>query len=201
MAGKNFPDWEKLYRDQEVETMPWYKPDLDLNFERNLADLKIVSGLVLDIGSGPGTQALELAKRGFQVIGTDISATAVGKARDLAEKEKIGVEFIHDDILHTRLDKKFDLILDRGCFHVLPLYERDNYVKIVANLLKPGGYFFLKCFSVKETTDGGPHRFTPRGITGYFQNRFEIVAIQDAIFKGTPSHRPRALSCVMRKRS
>ena len=74
MTGmNNIPDWEEKYSNEETETMPWYYPNLDPDFKDALEMLEVVSGDVLDIGTGPGTQAIELAKRGFKVTGTDIS--------------------------------------------------------------------------------------------------------------------------------
>ena len=45
--------------------------------------------------------------------------------------------------MSTRLAGLFDLIFDRGCFHVLAPERREEYVSTVAGLMKPGGYLFL----------------------------------------------------------
>src|SRR5689334_9247123 len=76
---KDFPDWDKLYQRQRVETMPWYNENFDVDLEKELDDRKITnnsnddSKKFLDLGSGPATQAIWLAKRGFKVIGSDLS--------------------------------------------------------------------------------------------------------------------------------
>lgn len=49
-------NWEKLYQTQNVRTMPWYSPVLDMDLEAALQKLKIRRGRVLDLGTGPGTQ-------------------------------------------------------------------------------------------------------------------------------------------------
>ncbi len=67
MATRNLPDWETLYRDQPVETMPWFHAGLDPDLDRALKERKITRGAVLDLGTGPGTQAIALAERGFAV--------------------------------------------------------------------------------------------------------------------------------------
>ncbi|MFQ6038693.1 MAG: class I SAM-dependent methyltransferase, partial [Candidatus Aminicenantales bacterium] len=76
-------------------------------------ELGIRSGHFLDLGTGPGTQAIALARRGFRVTAIDFSRTAVEKAIALAKKERVGVEFRRDDILSSRLETEFDYILDR----------------------------------------------------------------------------------------
>ena len=70
----------------------------------------------MDLGTGPGTQALELAKRGFSVTGSDIAQSAIKSAQKMSER----VDFVTDDILESKFeDESFDYILDRGCFHTL----------------------------------------------------------------------------------
>jgi methylase of polypeptide subunit release factors len=38
---------------------------------------KISKGKILDLGTGPTTQAIQLAKRGLQVTGSDVSEAAI----------------------------------------------------------------------------------------------------------------------------
>lgn len=195
-----FPDWERLYREEEVETMPWYHAGIDPDLEAALQDIGITSGTVLDIGTGPGTQALALAELGFRVTATDLSDSAVKKARTAARKRRIKVNFLLDDILRCALDTQFDLVLDRGCFHVLSPGLRRDYVKTVAGLVRPGGYLFVKCFSHKETVfQGGPCRFTPDDIRQIFGQRFIVESVKDTVFHGRLVPPPQALFCVMRK--
>ena len=77
---KHFTSWDKLYRNQSVETMPWYHPFLDPDLEKVLKQFEITSGKFLDIGSGPATQSISLHKKGFTVTGVDISLTAIDRS-------------------------------------------------------------------------------------------------------------------------
>jgi cyclopropane fatty-acyl-phospholipid synthase-like methyltransferase len=56
------------------------------------------------------------------------------------------IQFLVDDVLASRLDGNFDVIFDRGCFHVLEPEDRARYVETVSALLEPQGHLFLKCF-------------------------------------------------------
>lgn len=197
---REFPDWEKMYVEQAVETMPWFHPELDADLDKALDRLSIDSGSFLDLGTGPGTQALALAERGFRVTGTDISKTAVRKAAALTAEKGLDLVFKQDDILKTGLNKKFNCIFDRGCFHVLAPEKRGEYVKTASELLEPGGYLFLKTFSFEETMEGGPYRFTPDEIKVLFEKRFEVVSIGESRYYGTLPTLPKALFCVLRKR-
>ncbi len=90
---------------------------------------------------------MHLAQMGFRVAATDISGTAIRAARAKPAARGLAIMWAEDDILDTRLTGSFDLIFDRGCFHVLMPERRQEYVRIVGELLQTGGHLFLKCFS------------------------------------------------------
>ena len=141
---------------QAIETMPWFYPELDDDLRHALDRLGLRSGAALDLGSGPGTQAMQLARRGFAVTAVDISEAAIRLAREKAEAQGVKIAWQQDDVLATRLSGPFDLIFDRGCFHVLPPERRPAYASTIAGLPTPGGYFFLKCFSQLQPGAQGP---------------------------------------------
>src|SRR5690349_21746901 len=123
-----FPGWDERYQQQAVETMPWFYPELDDDLKQALDALDLRHGSALDLGTGPGTQAMQLARRGFDVTATDISEAAIRLAREKAEAQGLAIVWQQDDVLATRLFGLFDLIFDRGCFHVLPPDRRPDYV-------------------------------------------------------------------------
>ena len=194
-----FPGWEERYQHQAVETMPWFYSELDDDLRQTLEQLGLQGGRALDLGSGPGTQAMQLAQRGFDVTATDISAAAVQLAREKAEAQGLVVTWQQDDILSTRLTGPFDLIFDRGCFHVLPPERRQDYVSTIAGLLRPGGYLFVKCFSHLQPGTQGPHRFTREQIWALFSSRLHIHSIRETVYQRTLDPLPRALFCVMQR--
>jgi SAM-dependent methyltransferase len=135
---KAFPDWDNLYNTQNIETMPWYNTNLDSDLDEELKRRKISKGRILDLGTGPATQAMQLAKRGLKVTGSDVSEAAIRRARWLYahDNNKIKINFMVDDILNSKIkDKSFDYIFDRGCFHVLPIDKRPIYIKEVNRIL------------------------------------------------------------------
>lgn len=119
--------WDDVYRNNPVNRLPWYTKDLDFDLKKELK--KYNKGSFLDLGTGPGTQAIALSKMRFDVTGTDISASAINRLK----KRKSTVIFLKDDILKTKLKKKFDYILDRGIFHVFEPKLRKTYIKNVKN--------------------------------------------------------------------
>lgn len=196
---REFPDWEQLYQNEPVEQMPWYYPQLDHDCAQALAELKLTQGTVLDLGTGPATQAIALVQHGFTVTATDISATAIAQAQQRALASGCAIEFLQDDILKSQLDKKFDLVVDRGCFHVMHPEHRATCIHALAARIKSGGYLLLKCFSHLETMEGGPYRFSPKELTQLFSPKFKIHSITASEFKGSLETAPKALFSVMVK--
>jgi ubiquinone/menaquinone biosynthesis C-methylase UbiE len=201
-SEKNFPDWNNLYSSQNVETMPWYNENLDSDLEEELERRKISKGRILDLGTGPATQAIQLAKRGLQVTGSDVSEAAINRARELYVHDKDKeISFTVDDILNSKIkDKSFDYVFDRGCFHVLPIEKRPVYIREINRILDDKGILFLKCFSIKEPRQEGPYKFSEYEIKQLFGNDFVIISVKDTVYQGTLDPLPKALFVVMNKR-
>ena len=198
-STKDFPDWETLYKSQRVETMPWYNENFDSDLEKELDERKIINNhhKFLDLGTRPATQAIWLAKRGFNVTGSDLSEAAINRARQIYAKEK-NVNFMVDDILHSKLKgNEFDYIFDRGCFHVLLPADRQKYISKIKQILKDNGILFLKCFSDKEPRQEGQCKFSPDGIRDLFSESFRIDSLKETVYQGTLDPFPRALFVVM----
>jgi SAM-dependent methyltransferase len=198
---RSFPDWNSLYKNEIVTNMPWYNEKLDHDLEEEIVQRRIPScndNKLLDLGTGPGTQAICLSELGFNVTGSDLSEYAIEKARKSSDR----VNFIVDDILDSKFNEnEFEYIFDRGCFHVLPINDRSRYVSKVNNILKKNGILFLKCFSDKEMlVEQGPYRFSPDKIKEIFGSDFEILSIKETVYQGTLDPLPKALFVVMRKK-
>jgi ubiquinone/menaquinone biosynthesis C-methylase UbiE len=202
-SEKDFPDWNNLYSSQNVETMPWYNENLDSDLQEELERRKISKGRILDLGTGPATQAVQLAKRGLQVTGSDVSEAAINRARKVYVHNNKDKEicFIVDDILNSKIkDKSFDYVFDRGCFHILPIQKRPVYIKEINRILDNRGILFLKCFSVKEPRQEGPYKFSEDEIKQLFGNDFVIISVKDTVYQGRLDPLPRALFVAMNKR-
>lgn len=201
--SRTFPDWDALYKNQSVESMPWYSESLDPDLMVKLDQLNIGEGVFLDLGTGPGTQAIKLFERGFDVTGSDLSVASIEKASlkyNVATKNRL--KFVVDDILDSQLpNSEFNYIYDRGCFHVLPPDKRGIYVDEVSRILKKGGLFFLKCFSEKEPErEMGPYRFTIDIIKDMFENKgFKLQSFKETVYQGTLNPLPKALFIVFLK--
>ena len=196
---KEFDDWDSYYKDNNVEDMPWYESDLDMDLKNEIQSRNLSKGKFLDLGTGPGTQAIQLSNLGFDVTGTDLSENAIKKAKNLSSK----VNFVTDDFLNSKLSQnEFDFVFDRGCFHLFDVEQRKNYVNQIKRILVNNGILFLKCMSIDEKIlpeDKGPHRLSPSDLKQVFSNDFEIQTIRNSVFQGKIDPLPKALFSVMKK--
>jgi cyclopropane fatty-acyl-phospholipid synthase-like methyltransferase len=194
-------DWEKVYATSDVATLPWYNPDLDADIERALKAHRLRGGRILDLGTGPATQAMNLAERGFDVVATDISGSAIKKAKASAKQAGLSITFLVDNVLKSKLAPNLvDVIVDRGVFHVLPKVKRPVYVETVHRVLRPNGWLFLKCFSDKEPGTWGPLRIAEPELVGYFRGPFEIRSVVETVFQGNVKPPPKALFATFRRK-
>ena len=198
---KEFPDWDTYYKENNVEEMPWYESNLDPDLKNEINSKNLSKGKFLDLGTGPGTQSIQLSDIGFEVTGSDLSETAIEKAKKLSKK----VNFVTDDFLISKLpENEFDFILDRGCFHVFDIEQRQNYVAQIKKILVKNGILFLKCMSIEEKglpEDKGPHKISQSELKQIFSKDFEIESIKDTVYHGTLNPLPKALFTVLKKKS
>jgi len=193
-------NWEELYRNTNSENMPWYLKKLDHDLQNVIKSKTLSRGRFLDLGTGPGTQAIELAKLGFTVTGSDLSESAIEQAKKLGAD----IKFVTDDVLDSRLpDSGFDYIFDRGCFHCLEPSQRNKYLQQIKRILEKRGILFLKCFSVEEKNlpnDLPVERLSKQGLIDIFGKDFEIEIIVDTAFKSKITPHPKALFAIMHKK-
>jgi len=146
-----------------------------------LAEGGEVRGDVLDVGCGAGDNALYLASRGHEVWGIDISPRAIKKAKAKAKQHGLKVTFlVHDALELESLGRTFDTLIDSGLFHVFTDEERLVFTRSLRGVLRPGGTYFMLCFSEHEPDYGGPRRVTQAEIRATFSEGWKINYIREA---------------------
>jgi len=115
-----------------------------------LADrLELRSGMsVLDVPCGNGRHAIELARRGIQMTGVDLSAGFIDEARSKAPE----IEWLHGDMRNLPGSGRFDAAYCWG--NSFAYFDYDNcrrFLQEVASALKPGGRFILESGAVSES--------------------------------------------------
>lgn len=115
------------------------------------------SGKVLDLGCGEGLYSLLFASRGFEVVGIDISPSAVKWAQARADREGLPqTRFIVGDTtqLAGLSDDTFDLVLNIHCYHCLTEPDdRSAHLKATYRVLKPGGVLLFDNMAAPSPED------------------------------------------------
>lgn len=109
------------------------------------------SKTILDIGCGTGRHAIELAKRGYQVVGIDLSESQLQKAKDKAQREGVQVNFLQADARYFNFETSFDLVI-MLCEGAFPLMETDEMnfgiLTNASKVLKANGKFIFTTLNV-----------------------------------------------------
>ncbi len=105
-------------------------------------------GPALDLGCGTGTHSLQLAERGWRVIGIDSVSTAVRQARDRAGDGGGEIRFIEGDVTELRREDvgEVGFFLDVGCFHGLKDAQRAAMGQSVSAVATPDATLLLLAF-------------------------------------------------------
>jgi 2-polyprenyl-3-methyl-5-hydroxy-6-metoxy-1,4-benzoquinol methylase len=80
---------------------------------------------ILDIGCGTGRHSIELARRGYTVVGIDLSESLLKRAREKASEEKLQIVFQKQDARNLPFLHEFNLVL-MICEGAFPLMETDE---------------------------------------------------------------------------
>jgi 2-polyprenyl-3-methyl-5-hydroxy-6-metoxy-1,4-benzoquinol methylase/3-polyprenyl-4-hydroxybenzoate decarboxylase len=187
-------DWDALYAACEGPP-PFCAERFDPDFGEALASRRPTGGRVLDVGTGTGTLAIELGRRGFAVTAVDATARAIERAR--ARPGATHVDWRIGDAL--ALDEQFDVLIDRGFLHALEPRARPAWAAAMARLSAPNGWLLVKTLSAGER-QRGCHGFGVAELAALLGGAFELEEHWETVFQGPEPRPPRALFCLFHRR-
>ncbi len=175
--------WDDFYTDRTKE-IPFFKikaPDENLveYFNNGLAPKR-----VLEIGCGPGRNAVYMAKEGCEVDALDLSTNAIEWAKETAREEGVNIDFHCISLFDFKFQPhSYDFIYDCGLFHHLAPHRRLTYIEMLKKALKRDGYFGIVCFNTEgalDTSDWDVYKEgSLKGGIGYTEGRLKEVFIND----------------------
>lgn len=149
------PFWNWFYSDRS-KGIPFFANYPDENLISYFENEIIPQGNMLEIGCGPGRNAIYAALKGFKVDAADISEEAIRWAKERAEESKVNVNFECKSAFDLiPKPEYYDFVYDAGCLHHIWPHRRIEYLELIYSTLKTGGYFGLTCFAPGYTEIGG----------------------------------------------
>ena len=177
-------DWDAAYTRESAP--PWDIGRPQPAFAA-LASAGRLVGDLLDVGCGTGEHALMAAAGGANVLGVDLAATAIERARAKATERGLSARFEVGDVLTMPLPRAaFDSVLDSGCFHSFEDAERSQYVDVLRRVTRLGGVVYLACFSDRQPGDWGPRRVTRVELVEAFGDGWAIESLEPETFVINP---------------
>ncbi len=138
--------WEELFNEDYLRA----SPDADSRPIQKEVDfiedsLGVAQGAtVLDLGCGTGRHAIELARRGYKVVGLDSSPVMLGRAQEAARRANVDVTFVQGDMREMLFEDAFDGVFSWDMS--FGYFEEDKNAMVVAlvrKALRKGGQFLL----------------------------------------------------------
>jgi SAM-dependent methyltransferase len=113
----------------------------------------LTPGRALDLACGEGRNSLWLASKGWEVVGVDFSEVGLEKARTIADRRKLVVEWIHGDVTTYRPPTgSFDLVVI--AYLHLPRARLEVTLANARDALAPSGVLVLVGHDTTNLTEG-----------------------------------------------
>lgn len=110
----------------------------------------IKPSLILDLGCGTGSFCLEMSKRGYEMIGVDISVDMLCRAKQKADDDGQDILFLNQNMVEFELYGTVDVIvsLTDSINYITSIKDLKKLFNLVKNYLNPGGLFVFDINSV-----------------------------------------------------
>jgi len=140
-------EWDQRYAEKELV----WSSEPNVFVAQTVADLP--PGRALDVACGEGRNAIWLASKGWKATGVDFSQVAIDKAKQLAQRAGVSVEWVCADVTAWQPPaSSFDLIL--FSYLHLPPEKMTETLGRAKRALAPNGLLFVVGHATKNLTEG-----------------------------------------------
>jgi 2-polyprenyl-3-methyl-5-hydroxy-6-metoxy-1,4-benzoquinol methylase len=140
-------DWWKDYSSKDIvrilNIVEGFKWNVKSDFiEEALALSK--GSKILDLACGYGRFSIELASKGYKVVGLDYSSELLQIARSEAERRNVEVEFVQGDMRQIKYSGEFDGVLCwANSFGFFSDSDNERVLRLIAGSLRREGRLLL----------------------------------------------------------
>ena len=139
-------DWYKHGWTLDIKNQSWVE-DTENQVNFIIKTLNLTGNeRILDLACGYGRHSLSLARKGYSVVGVDITPAYIDDAQKTAKAESLNADFINADIRDVQFEDEFDVVLNLADGAIGYLETDEENLKIfdvVSRALKPGGQHFM----------------------------------------------------------
>ncbi len=141
-------------------------------------------GRALDLGCGTGTNAVTLARHGWQVTGVDFSPRAIRAAQSKASKAGLEIDFRVGDVSDLgELSGPYDYALDIGCLQTLSGPGRQGYAAGLVRLVRPAGKYMLYAW-LPRRWHGKTLGLSPEQVSQLFEPQLQVTRTETGSDQG-----------------
>lgn len=139
---KSYEDFSLLY-DELMEEVP-YEKWIDF-VEARLNESVLTVKLIVELGAGTGNMTIPLAKKGYEMIGIDLSESMLMVANEKAMEEDVHILFLQQNMCEFDLYGSVDAVLSTcdSMNYLKSIEEVQKVVKKAHYFLNPGGMFIF----------------------------------------------------------
>jgi len=140
------PWWEEIFSDDYIRTLERVEHRVirkECDFIEDRLGLE-KGAVMLDLACGEGSHAVELAGRGYKVVGFDLSLAMLARAQDEAQERGQKINFLQGDMREMVFEGAFDGIYSWSTsFGYFDDEKNVNVLSRVHRSLRQGGMFLL----------------------------------------------------------
>ena len=139
--GMNIPEEVDIYSKQWPIAKPYFK-----SIAKKALKLKPDANNIVDVGTGPGFIAIQLAKiTGKNIKAVDLAPNMLKKANEFAAKDGVQIETIEADCNKLPFeDASIDLVVSNSLIHMLE--DARPFFAELKRVVRPGGKALIKEF-------------------------------------------------------
>ncbi|HEY0345973.1 MAG TPA: class I SAM-dependent methyltransferase [Solirubrobacteraceae bacterium] len=146
-------------------------------------------GRALVVGSGLGPDAELLAERGFEVVGFDVSPTAIATAHARFPQSRVDYRVANLLDPPAEWSHAFDLVVESLTVQSMPVAFHAQAIANVARMVAPGGTLVVvaKARDGDRPVDGPPWPLTRTELEEFAADGLDAVRIEDVRRPGVPA--------------
>lgn len=178
---------------------PWDSGIPNQDLLRTIEEGDFPGPTVLELGCGTGTNAIELARRGYRVTAVDLVDLAVDRAREKALRAGAKVDFRVGDLTRMDLGGPYDCLLDVGVYHGIRLRDLAGFLGVIRKVSRPGTRWLSIAGNAREPHPNGPPVVSEAEFRSELGTLFRFLKVRESRFNLAGDFQPLAWAILMER--